>query len=91
MTAHKKPQLNPTQPSSHALVILSGGSEVCSGSIDRDFGALWELLEALILASSDFSSLLVRSLVLRAPFLLVFEPPGGKSELPTGRRGFTNQ
>ena len=62
----------------------SGGSETLTGFIDRDFGALWELLEALILASSDFYFLLARSLVFRAPFSLAFEPLGSKSELPTG-------
>ena len=59
--------------------------------MDRDFGVLWEVLEALILASSDFSSLLARSLVLRAPFSLAFEPLGSKSELPTGLRTLKNQ
>ena len=54
--------------------------------MDRDFGAFGELLEALILASCAFSSLLARSLVLRAPFFLAFEPLGSKSELPIGLR-----
>ena len=43
-----------------------------TGSVDHDIGAVWELLEALMLASSDSSSLLARSLVLRALFSLAF-------------------
>ncbi len=79
---------DPAQPKILITCPPSGGSETLTGSMDRDFEAFGELLEALILASSGFSFILARSLVLRDPFYLAFEPLRNKSELPTGLRTF---
>ena len=62
-----------------------------TGTIDRDLGALWGLLDALILASSGLSSLFARFELLRAPFLLAFEPLRSRSQLPTGLRSLKNR
>ena len=68
-----------------------GDHNLSTGPVNRDFRALWKLLDALFVTSSCSSSLSACFLLLRAPFLLASEPLGSKSELPTGLRGLKNQ
>ena len=91
-SAPKKPSSVPAQPIVKRSCPPCGGSETSTGSISHDFGALWTVLEALILASSEFSSLLARFVSgPSSSFSVGFRASWKQIWAPTGLRGLKNQ